>query len=238
MVVQTLKAFADAWHDSETHARHVVETFTDAVNADARLKALRDYVEQRGYGFGERCFYHMWKLIVQELPLGFNFLEIGVFKGQILALIRLLGDAPTSIYGITPLDTSGGMPEGNYLKDIENLHKAQKLKFNARICPYRSDDINAVQFAMDAGPFDVVYIDGGHSYQEAKHDIETYGAMVKPGGFLVVDDCANDFSMPWGYFRGIMDVSLAVRDTLPPGTLKPEWIHLGCVMHNRIWKKV
>jgi SAM-dependent methyltransferase len=236
--MQTLTQFADTWQNSETHARHVVETFTDAVNADLDLKALRDFVEQRGYGFGERCFYHMWKLIIQELRPGFKFLEIGIFKGQILALVRMLAGPHAEIYGITPLDTSGGMPEGNYAKDIADLHLAFNLPLSYTLWEHRSDDAIAIWAANENGPFDVVYIDGGHSYQEAKHDIEVYGALVKPGGFLVVDDCANAFSMPWGYFRGIQDVSLAVDNTLPPHTLSTEWLHLGCVMHNRIWKKL
>lgn len=36
--------------------------------------------------------------------------------------------------------------------------------------------------------YDVLYIDGDHTYIGAKFDIENYGAFVRPGGFILVHD--------------------------------------------------
>jgi predicted O-methyltransferase YrrM len=38
----------------------------------------------------------------------------------------------------------------------------------------------------------LVFIDGEHSTEAVVHDIRAFGAMVKPGGVLVVDDFSPD----------------------------------------------
>ncbi len=37
--------------------------------------------------------------------------------------------------------------------------------------------------------FDLVFIDGDHSYNRAKSDFTNYSSITKPGGFIVLDDC-------------------------------------------------
>ncbi len=83
----------------------------------------------------------------------------------------------------------------------------------------------------------LAFIDGGHSYETTRSDIEVYSPYVIPGGFLVIDDSANRFAYPWGYFSGIASVSKAVDHCLPPGTPNDQWEHIGAVVHNRIWRK-
>ena len=43
-------------------------------------------------GFGELSFFWSWFLLVNDMSNTFKFLEIGVYKGRILALIQLLSD--------------------------------------------------------------------------------------------------------------------------------------------------
>jgi len=70
------------------------------------------------------------------------------------------------------------------------------------------------------------------------NDITAYTPFLKQGGYLVIDDCANKFSMPWGYFQGIETVSQAVDDILPPYRTHPQFKHLYNVVHNRVWRKL
>jgi len=95
------------YQNTRAYHQETVKRFTDYVNATPALKAHRDFVERHVYGFGERSFLWMWKLLVDELPQNFRFLEIGVWKGQILSLIRLLS-ATAEVYGLTRLDTWSG----------------------------------------------------------------------------------------------------------------------------------
>lgn len=45
------------------------------------------------------------------------------------------------------------------------------------------------------GPFSLVYVDGDHSYEQARRDVENALEYLLPGGFLLLDDSA-DF---WNY---------------------------------------
>lgn len=236
--MQTLNELETTWVNSAAYAKGLHDSFCALVNANPKLKEFRDYVEQHVYGFGERSFIWMWKLITQELPPDFRFMEIGVYKGQILALMRMLSHKAT-IYGITPLDVSGGMAYRNYEQDIIDLHERFNIPCAYKLFKGRSDDTDIIDQVMNVVPcLDVLYIDGGHGYDEAKQDILIYSPLVREGGYLVIDDCANNnFAHKHGMFMGVQEVSNAVDSILPPATDNIEWQHIGSVVHNRIWRR-
>lgn len=43
-------------------------------------------------------------------------------------------------------------------------------------------------FSVDGGPYDVVFVDGDHSYEGARADVEHWLPAVAPGGHLVLHD--------------------------------------------------
>jgi cephalosporin hydroxylase len=94
-----------------------------------------------------------------------------------------------------------------------------------------------IELARSKPEFDILYIDGGHAYDVVKSDIEHYAPLVKPGGYLVIDDCNNQLDMPDGYFRGIESVSKAVDEVFPPFTQNDDWEYIGSVVHNRILRR-
>ncbi len=229
--MNTLNEAASQWaNNRETHKR-INETFTANVNATPELKAYRDWIESKIFGFGERSFLWMWKLIVDTLPPDFSFLEIGVFRGQILGLIRMLAPKAT-ITGITPLDSSDGHWESDYAADIKLLHDTFKLK-QPKIIKGLSTAPEVMEKAS-AKMYDIIYVDGGHTYEVAKHDVFKYSSFVKVGGYLVIDDCSHKYDLPDGYFRGIEPVSRAVDELLPNDYYK----EVMNVMHNRIFRRV
>lgn len=219
----------------------IVKQYTDNVNADPQLKAYRDWIEANAFGFGERCFLWMWKELIDQMPDNFTFLEIGVFRGQILAAVEMLAfraGKKAVRYGVTPLDSSDGHWESDYKADIKHLHDIFAIKNDYRIIPYDSTSKEAIEAVSDLkGKVDLVYIDGGHTYEVVKQDLQNYIPLVKPGGFLVIDDCNNKVEMPFGYFRGIESVSKAVDELLPPFTDHPDFEFVQNVVHNRILKR-
>lgn len=226
--IDTISEVQSIWKDSpETH-KLINETFVSYVNADPKLKSYRDWIEQNVFGFGERSFLWMWKLLINEIPNP-DFLEIGVFRGQILGLIRLLSQGAT-ITGITPLDNTGDYWEGDYAADIKRLHETFKLQ-QPNIIKGLSTDQHVKEQVKE---YDIIYIDGGHTYDVAKHDILYYSPLVKVGGFLVIDDCAHKYNLPDGYFRGHESVSKAVDELLP----NDKFQELFNVVHNRVFKRV
>lgn len=234
-----LMAEADSWVDTEECNGDIVRRFTEYVNARADLKAHRDFVEQRVYGFGERAFYWVWKLLVDEMPANFRFLEIGVYKGQILSLVRLLSQ-DAYILGVTRLDSFSGptgmfpkFPDDDYAAHIKNLHD----HFGQPYPDIYVGDSTADKTHQDIGDmelFDVVYIDGCHEYPYVVSDLKFYSQRVRPGGFLVIDDSATFLHEPWGFFQGIHDVSRAVRGIIESD---PTWRHLLACMHLRAFQK-
>ena len=234
-----LQAHADLFRDTKSYAKRVVDYFTEWVNEDEALKAHRDYIEKHAYGFGERPFHWLWKLIVDEMPRDFRFLEIGVYKGQVLSLVRML--APEAdVVGVTMLSSFSGVmgkfspfPDEDYEQHITALHDHFGLRHPTILIG--DSTCAAVHTIMSLQePFDVVYIDGCHEYGYVVSDLMFYPTLLKPGGLLVVDDSACYLKQPWGYFQGIEDVSLAVRTVIETD---PQYEHLLAVMHNRVWRK-
>ena len=218
----------------------LVKDYTDKVNSDKELKAYRDFIEQNAFGFGERCFLWMWNDIVARMPQEFTFMEIGVFRGQILALVSLLAERhgkKVRRIGITPLDTSDGHWESDYEADIIRLHDVFNIKDDYELIRLDSTNPNAVKLASQNPP-DVLYIDGGHTYEVVKSDLTHYLPILKVGGTLVIDDCNNAIPMPWGYFQGIQSVSLAVDEVLPREGSTEYWKHELNLVHNRVLTKL
>jgi hypothetical protein len=218
----------------------IVADYTAKVNADPFLKSYRDWIEANAFGFGERCFLWMWKRIVDEMPDEFTFLEIGVFRGQILAIVEYLAISSGKFverYGITPLDSSDGHWESDYLSDIMQLHEQFKIHEHFVLLKGSSTEPRIIELARSKPELNILYIDGGHAYDVVRSDIEHYAPMVKPGGYLVIDDCNNRLDMPDGYFRGIESVSKAVDEVFPPFTKNEDWEYIGSVVHNRILRR-
>jgi cephalosporin hydroxylase len=218
----------------------LVKDYTDKVNADKELKAYRDWIEANAFGFGERCFLWMWNEIVKKMPQEFTFMEIGVFRGQILAIVSLLAERhgkKVRRIGITPLDTSDGHWESDYEADIIRLHDVFNIKDDYELIRLDSTNPNAIKLASQNPP-DVLYIDGGHTYEVVKSDLTHYLPILKVGGTLVIDDCNNAIPMPWGYFQGIQSVSLAVDEVLPREGSTEYWKHELNLVHNRVLTKL
>jgi hypothetical protein len=230
--MNTLAEAASQWQDTPEAHKRMHDEMVRLVNDTMELKQYRDWIEAKIFGFGERSFLWMWKLIVQELPRDAKLLEIGVFRGQVLGLWRIL--APDAdITGITPLDSSDGHWESDYAADIAYLHDTFKLE-QPKIIKGLSTDIWAFTQADKNSPYDVIYIDGGHTYDVARHDVYHYSSMVKLGGYLVIDDCANKYNLPDGMFKGIEPVSRAVDELLSNEYYK----EILSVVHNRVFKRI
>lgn len=217
------------------------------VNAVKHEKILDSFLSLNG--FGHLAFSWNWKLLVDNVPNNFKFLEIGVYKGRILSIIGLLANEinkECNIYGITPLSTSGDKysvyKESNFLQDIQNNY----LKYNEKIDNLHiihgfSQDEQIINIAKENGEYDIIYIDGCHDYDVVVSDIQNYSKMIKINGYLIIDDssiyipnafCPNAFC-PDGYL-GHYDVSIAADKYM---NTNEDFIYLYSVGHNRVWKR-
>lgn len=195
-------------------------------------------------GFGEDAFCWNWQLLVDAMPSdGFKFLEIGVFKGRVLGVVQLLAAAmkkPCEIYGLSPL-TNVGDKYSKYDDEkysyslVLNLNKMGASSDNINIIRGLSTDSAAITEARSDGPYDIIYIDGCHDYEVVCQDIDNYLPMLKPGGYLVMDDASLLLTSPYGRFLGHADVCRAIKEKIDT---RLDLTHLFAVGHNRVWRLV
>lgn len=221
------------WVDTPDYHAHIHESFIENVNNNHELNIHRTWVSDHVWGFGERSFWWMWKLILDELPERPKMLEVGVFKGATLSVWKLLKPYAT-VYGVTPLDSTGIGWEGDYLQMIDEIHsRFEQLK--PIIIHGLSESKEAIETANATTPYDVVYIDGGHEKHHIDNDLLHYAPMVKPSGYLVIDDACCDMKMPWGYFQGIPPVTDGVLEYM--NEHGSDWEFITNVVHLRIYRR-
>jgi len=194
-------------------------------------------------GFGELAFSWHWYLLVNEMPSNFKFLEIGVYKGRVLALIQLLSNLlnkNAKIWGITPLSCDGDKYSNYNDEDYLNAIKTSFINSNVscentQIIQGYSQNDYSINKAKENMNYDIIFIDGCHDYEIVCLDIKNYSNMLKSGGYLVFDDASFFLSDAYGSFLGHPDVGRAIIDNLDNN---PEFVHLYAVGHNRVWRKV
>ena len=239
----TLAAAALAFKHDRTTYQDIYSAFTDAVIITPKLLGHRRLIEERGLGFGDRAFHWMWKLLVDAMPQHFSFLEIGVYKGQVISLVGLLAMVAgknARVTGVTPLapvtDKVSSYEAVDYGKIIEERQAWCGLPpgRRAHLIEGLSTQDNVKRRTRANAPYNVVYIDGGHDYEIVANDIIAYGEMVAPGGYLVMDDASVSLEMPEGIWRGHADVGRAVRELIEPNPYLHDLLAVG---HLRVWRK-
>ena len=242
----SLNGMIEYYQDIPEKHTAIWKTFKTMVNGYIELKEHRDWVTQNDFGYGNRAFHWMWHIIVRDLPTQFKFLEIGVFKGQIISLLSLLNKHHHKngmVYGITPLSNAGDKyskhPDVDYEEHIQRIYQQFNLDASdLGLIEGLSNDPDIIETAKELGPFDVVFVDGCHDYEVVVSDIINYGEMLRIGGLMVIDDVNNHLNIPKGLIRmdwlGLEDVSNAARDTIEKNK---HFTELFAVGHNRVWRK-
>ena len=197
---------------------------------------------QKTDGFGELPFCWHWYLAVQQAPASFRFLEVGVYKGRVLAVMQALANhfkKEATLVGVTPLSGDGDKYSGyepvDYFAAIQRAFSQSGLSFgNTQLIKGFSQDPITVMEAEKQGLYDIVYIDGCHDYPVVVQDIQNYIPMLKVGGLFVMDDASLFLEAPAGQFKGHPDVGAAIRDVLDN---RADMEHVYAVGHNRVWRK-
>ena len=183
--------FADSLRDPDAYYRRAFQDFHRSVPTE--LRAHRAYYGIDRRGFGEDAFHTMWWRLVREFRPE-SFLEIGVYRGQVVSLIALLAkleEIQCDVTGISPF-SSAGDSVSRYRKDLDYLEdtlahfKHHQLPKPTLVNAY-STDPEALQ-VIASRRWDMIYIDGNHDYDVVVKDWEACSNAVKPGGIIVLDD--------------------------------------------------
>jgi hypothetical protein len=122
-------------------------------------------------------------------------------------------DKPQAIYGGR---------EAKSQADMDTLYEQVARRFadeelRGRVVIHRRPSANAATDIADSS-LDWAYIDGDHTYEAVRTDVEVYAAKVRPGGIL----CGDDYGSI-GWWEG--GVRRAVDEFISRGN--PEVLMLG-----------
>lgn len=153
-----------------------------------------------------------------------NVLQLGTYVG-FSALV--LGDAARKIGGrLTTLD-----PDERVMTTARDYIRRAGLEPFVTTILKGSTDPEAVQLVSDKAPFDLIYIDSLHDYEFTKEELPLYWPLLRPSGFLCMDD-ASEFAATFDTRRK-GGVHRAIKEWLP-GALDCEWI----MMREPVWNPV
>jgi hypothetical protein len=193
-------------------------------------------------GFGEDAMHVMWWLLFNEFKPA-NFLEIGVFRGQIISLAALLArlnGTACRVQGISPFSSAGDAGSvRHYRGDLDYLADTQ-ANFEHFLLPPPdllkafSTDPEAVAL-VGSKAWDIIYIDGNHDYEVARQDWEICSRNVKKGGVIVLDDAglSTSYRPPLFATAGHKGPSRLARE-IDRGQFR-EILQVG---HNRAFQRI
>lgn len=124
------------------------------------------------------CIGHSLKLFAKHAVKGAKLRSID------LGLVGMNGDFETA---------------GMLRKAIEDL---RKQGYDAECLIANSRSSEAIGWARENGPYDFVYIDGGHDYETVKADFENYGPLGDLVGFHDIGHDAHDVRKFWEEIKG------------------------------------
>ncbi|MBX7126278.1 MAG: class I SAM-dependent methyltransferase [Cyclobacteriaceae bacterium] len=188
-------------------------------------------------------------------------LEIGVFKGQVISLWALISkneSLEVNLSGITPLEGNPSYKNkllnkifsifsakyredkaaGNFYDDVNYLTLIQSLftRFNldfGKVSLHKgySNAPEILERTKDS-MYDLIYVDGDHSYNGALFDLQHYGPKIRLNGLLVVDDasCNIPGTVFWKGHQSVSDACNSIDATKFANVLN--------VGHNRVFRRI
>jgi predicted O-methyltransferase YrrM len=135
----------------------------------------------------------------QSFPEKCDYLEIGsLFGFSMVNATR--SSTPGKFVGIDLFETTGQVAMNNYSPDVElrGLSKEKTTRL-VQTCNIHNHEVNFIlgnsqsddifKKALEVSDeFDVMFIDGDHSYEGCLKDFKKYSPHLRIGGFLLFDD--------------------------------------------------
>ena len=208
--------------------------------APSWLRNHRAFFTVDNRGFGEDAFHAMWYILLTEVKPK-NFLEIGVYRGQVLSLAKVISNKenyPCRVLGVSPFtnanDSVSVYNNFDYEKDVREFcqHFETPLAEN-ELCRALSTEKTAIE-AICSTQWHVAYIDGNHDYDVAKSDFNLVSSNLHPGGFIILDDAGllTDYQPNSFSFGGHPGPSRVYHEAILDG-----WKTVAQAGHNIILKK-
>jgi hypothetical protein len=181
--------------------------FADASqSATRKCNRMRDYLELRV--FPTRIE------MLSVVPTHGVYAEIGVFKAEFSDILcKVLQPRELALIDLFSGMTNSGDQDGNNMEvvnigDVYNHLVAVSKTFPAlRVL---KGDSSSILRTFPNNTFDMIYIDGDHSYEGVKKDLHVALLKVKPGGWILGHDFGINFEKARHYYE--FGVERAVRE--------------------------
>lgn len=177
----------------------------------------------------------LWAFIASQLHSSIQITAISPFESSKpwFARRRFLNRAAQMLFKTyrDDLRSANLYDSENYLDCVQHIFNQFDLS-SANVVFLRgySQDPTVYERIADKS-FDVIYIDGGHRYEQVTHDLEKYSRLVSRGGYLVLDD-ASYHQPGTKFWKGHESVSRAAEHWGAPG-----FTNVLNVGHNRIYQR-
>ena len=150
-------------------------------------------------------------------------LQLGTFVG-FSSLI--LGDALRRVDGrLITVD-----PDVSVTSVAEGYIRRANLDPYIVIVEKSSTDPKTLELLRAKAPFDIIYIDSLHNYDHARQELSLYWPLLRPSGFLCLDDASKaavefDTSGRGGVYKAVKEWLLSTADCEWVMTREPLWPH-------------
>lgn len=152
-----------------------------------------------------------------ELNPRLSFLEVGVFRGRSAKII--LETFPKITYvGVDLFDQAPGeeLPPADRPKTLFQM-KRLLWKYRKRAELIRGNSIDILpELSMAGRVFDCIFIDGGHSYETCRTDVENAMKLVDDNSMIIIDD--------YGIDDKIWPINRVVKEFISRGTGYDVWL--------------
>jgi predicted O-methyltransferase YrrM len=126
-------------------------------------------------------------------------LEVGTAWGYSAILMALAG---AMVWTVDPHTDLGTWEE--FQRNLDDY----KVRDRIQVAKAYSQEVLPLYF-QEGGKFDGAFIDGDHSYEGCRHDLEWALKLVKPGGLLA----AHDYTVRWAGVKQACDELLRPYET-------------------------
>lgn len=138
-----------------------------------------------------RIFPDRITMISELIPKQQIYGEIGVFKGEFAkSLLSILEPQKLVLFDLFEGRTGSGNADGNYYDEVdlhtEYIRLQCELPNNIVSFQKGNSSTNVKEFPDNY--FTMIYIDGDHSYEGCKNDLEVALLKVKAGGWIMGHD--------------------------------------------------
>ncbi|RZL39490.1 MAG: class I SAM-dependent methyltransferase [Pedobacter sp.] len=190
-----------------------------------------------------------------------TIMEIGVFKGQVISLWSLIKNKiglQANIHAVSPFrgnpqprnkllyrlmlnfskkfrsfHASANFYENeDYMAIVKNHFATHQLDFNNIILHKGFSTDPSILQTLNKEKFDLIYIDGDHTFEGVMADIKNLSPLIASGGIMVMDDASNNIpgSTFWKGHQQVSDACEIIPDL--------GFINVFNIGHNRVYQKI